>query len=363
MRHLAAVRRVVAGLSACLLLLFACLGCFGQEEQTIDLVYPNGVQIVSLTSGTIPVGGSTTMTVRYYATTSEEVGRTVRASAYFTQNNVTHELAHQDVILGAVNESRNVQFQIAFPQGTNVGTYTVYATRAAGNPNVNIVPDSRPITIAAEGGVNLSFNPTTVAAVRGTFGSTVLTVTPTNGFVGTVTLAPRVPELTLSQNSVTFTAGNQAPVQVVATYTVPINAIGDGTVAVIDYIVQGRPIASTSFAVTYTIPQATEFDIQVEPATVRIQGQQVMDTVRVTIHALNGWRGDVEVTMDLPGNGSLINDLPTTPHVVTVDTDSVTVDFFLRYIPGQGTAPIGTATVRGTSGGVGHEDTFQVTAS
>jgi hypothetical protein len=190
-------------------------------------------------------------------------------------------------------------------------------------------------------GYTLSANPTSLTIAQGSNGTSTITVNPSGGFTGSVTLAasglPSGVTAAFNTNpatttsTLTLTASSSATIEQDATVTIT------GT--------SGSQVETTTVAVTVTPPP--NFTISASPATLSVaQGSSIPSTI--TVNPTNGFTGSVTLTASgLPtGVTAAFNTNPaTTTSTLTLTASS-----------SASTGPA-TVTVTGTSGTLGPQTT------
>jgi hypothetical protein len=166
----------------------------------------------------------------------------------------------------------------------------------------------------------ISANPTTVGPLNvGAQGTSAITITPLNGFTGTVHLTPTASAgLTASVNPADITAGQ--------TSTLTLSSSTTGTYTV---TVTGTS-GSLSHPVTVTVYVGADFGISSTPTTLSIV-QGLSGTSTITLTSLNGFSGNVALSVGVSPTGPTASVSPvsvgmssggTVTAVLTVSTSS-----------------------------------------
>ena len=251
--------------------------------------------------------------------------------------------------------------RLTVPAGLAAGArITVTAQRTTtGSP---VAPRTYEIPVQATG-ISASFDPPTVEAPVGGNATSTLRVTP-NGMSGTVSLLGLVGDVVVQPTTLTIPAGSSTPVTAQVTYRVPASAAIDVPIPAPVRVTLGFQRTLASFSV---VPKSSQnqasFDLSVSPSSILVSGGQV-PPVTVTVTPRNGFTGPVTLNFSLPGQGALtVNPNRGNPVTLQVSgTAAVSRQITFVYTAGFG-APIGTATVQATGGGVNRSATFQVNAS
>jgi uncharacterized membrane protein len=186
------------------------------------------------------------------------------------------------------------------------------------------------LTVTAAPDFTISLNPTSLTVQQGSSGTTRLTITPLNGFTGTVNLelvgAPS--GVTLSPTSVNVTG----PDPVLQDLTVSVAAsVAPGT-----YNLQVRATSGSltkTANLSLTVTAAPDFTISLNPTSLTVQ-QGSSGTTRLTITPLNGFTGTVN--LELVGAPSGVTLSPTSVNVTGPDPvlQDLTVSVAASVAPG-----------------------------
>lgn len=194
----------------------------------------------------------------------------------------------------------------------------------------------------------LSASPASLTVTQGSSGSSTITVTPTNGFTGSVSLSasglPAGVTATFGTNPTTSTSVLTLSASATAT-------TGTSTVTITG--TSGTLTHTTTISLTVNAPAAPDFSLSASPTSVSVtQGGTGSSTV--TVNKVNGFAGSVTLSASgLPsGVTASFGTNPTTSTSVLTLTASSTAT--------TGTA---TVTVTGTSGTLTHTTTISLTVN
>jgi pseudomonalisin len=194
---------------------------------------------------------------------------------------------------------------------------------------------------------SMSASPSNVGVNQGGSVSSTITISPINGFNGSVTLAalglPDGVTATFSPNPATTTS--------VVTFSAAINAAGIGTSTIIATGASGT--LSHNTAIVVTVNQTPNFTLSASPASVSIN-QGASGTSTITVARSGGFSGSVTlVASGLPtGVTATFGTNPTTSTSVLTLTASSTA-----------TAGPATVTITGTSGSLVRTTTIALTVA
>lgn len=214
-----------------------------------------------------------------------------------------------------------------------------------GTPNgVAAFGPGAPVTPSAD--FTISASPSSVSVANGTTGNSLLTLTPVNGFSGTVTLSTSV-------SPTTGLTASAPPVVVngVTTQALSLQATAAGTYAVTVTATSGTIVHSTT--VTVTVP-APDFTLVASPATSSVR-RGSSTTYTVTVTPTNGFSGAVSLSVSGLQNRDTVK-YGANPIASGVTSATITVQTSTRDA-----RQTRTLTIKGTSGGLRH--TTQVTLS
>jgi uncharacterized membrane protein len=253
-----------------------------------------------------------------------------------------------------VNQSLTLSAQSTTPTGTyrlKVRATSGSLTRET-NLTVEVTPPPPPPDFT------LSLNPTSLTVQQGSSGQTTLTVTPQNGFTGTVNLelvgAPS--GVTLSPTSVNVTGSDPVPQEL----TVNVAAsVAPGTYNLQVRATSGSLTKTAGLSLTVTAAPAPDFAISLNPTSLTVQ-QGSSGQTTLTVTPQNGFTGTVNLSL-VAGQDQVPQGLTLSPGSVQVSgTSPVNQSLTLSAQP---TTPTGTyrLKVRGTSGSLIREADLTVT--
>jgi subtilase family serine protease len=215
-----------------------------------------------------------------------------------------------------------------------------------GSPNGALLINA--LTGPAQPGFTLSASPNSVNVTQGSSGTSTITITPTGGFSGSVTLSasglPSGVTAAFSPNPATSTS----------TLTLSAtSAAATGTVTVTISGVSGSTTGSTTISLTVN-PLVQSFTLSAAPAAVSIAKGGASGASTVTITPVNGFSGNVTLnTSTLPkGVTASFSPNPATSTSVLTLTASATA-----------TAGTKTVTITGTSGSLKATTTIALTVT
>jgi hypothetical protein len=193
---------------------------------------------------------------------------------------------------------------------------------------------------------SVSASPSSVSVVQGSTGTSTVTVTPLNGFTGTVSLsASGLPAgVTATLNPASTTGGNST-----LTFTAS-NTATLGTVTVTVTGTSGTLTHSTTISLTITSnAPAPNFTISVLPTSLSVT-RGTSGHYTVTITGQNGFSGTVSLSVTGLGSRVTATFNPTT--ITGSGTSTLTVTVNRRATTGTR-----TLTITGTSGSLTHSTT------
>lgn len=239
------------------------------------------------------------------------------------------------------------------PSGTATLSIPVPPTASAGISTVTVTGTSGALvhTVAITYNVTVpdftvTASPTSMTIAAGSQGTSTIRVTALNGFTGTVALSATSSPLT--------TSFNPTSIQTSGTSTLTITApsgTSAGTYTVTVTAASGSISHSATVTVTVTNP---DFTVSASPSSLSVRsGQQ--GTSRITVSALNGFRGTVSLSASVSG-GLTVSVSPSS--VTNSGTSTLTV-----RVPSSIRSGTFTVTVTATSGTLRHTTTVTVTAT
>jgi len=214
------------------------------------------------------------------------------------------------------------------------------------------------ITALAGGGSTASFSlsdsPSSVSVAQGGTGSSTVTITPANGFSGSVTLSatglPSGVTAAFSPNSATGTSALTLTASATAT---------TGTSTVTVHGVSGSLSATTTLSLTVTATATPNFTIGASPATLSVK-QGANGTSTITITSQNGFSSATTLSAaGLPtGVTAAFSTNPVTPAANGSATSTLTLTASATATTGAA-----TVTVTGVSGSLSHSATIALTVT
>src|SRR5882762_9629085 len=227
------------------------------------------------------------------------------------------------------------------------GSVTVTITGTSGSLS-HTTTVSLTVNAAAQPNYSLSASPSSVTITQGTSGASTITVTPQNGFTGSVSLATSVlpsgvtasfnPSSTTSTSMLTLTASSSA-----TTGSVTVTITGTS----------GGLTHTTTVSLTVNAAAQPNYSLSASPSNVTItQGTSGTSTIRVTPQ--NGFTGSVSLSASGLPSGVTPSFSPSS----TTSTSTLT-------LTASSTATTGSATVTitGTSGSLSHTTTVSLTVN
>lgn len=283
--------------------------------------------------------GTSSVFGNYTSVTSHELTEAITDADVGIATTFAPPLAWYDMTNGEIGDICNGQ------QGSYTANGTTYVIQLefsnAANNCVLPPPPSSP-------NFSLSASPASVSVVQGSSRSSTITVTPSGGFTGSVTLsASGLPSgvtasfgtnPTTSTSSVTFTASSTATT---------------GTASVTITGTSGSLTHTTTISLTVTAPAQPDFSLSASPSSLTVV-QSNSGNSTITVSPSGGFTGSVSLsTSALPsGVTASFGTNPTTSTSVLTFTASSTAT--------TGTSSI---TVTGTSGSLTHTTTISLTIS
>jgi len=240
--------------------------------------------------------------------------------------------------------------------GTSTLTLTASGTATTGTATVTITGTSGSLshtttvtlTVNAAPNFTLSAAPSSLTVTQGNSGNSTITVNPTNGFNGSVSLsasglpsgvtASFNPASTTGTSTLTLTASTSA-----ATGTTTVTITGTS----------GSLTHTTTVTLTVNTTPVPDFSLSASPSSLTvIQGNSGNSTITVT--PVNGFNGSVSLSASGLPSGVTASFNPAS----TTSTSTLT-------LTASGTATTGTVTVTvtGTSGSLTHTTTITLTVN
>lgn len=313
----------------------------------------------------ISPGRTAQVTVQHYVESGSygrQVGVTFRLLEQ-TSEGVGSEVASLLSSFVVAPDSRPVTrtYNVPIPQTIPEGGYYLVVDQASSYEPGHV--SSNKVVLIQKAGV-VSDPIGDIASARSDVARKTIKIFPFGGVAGTVSLSTNLGGALILPSSLTFSAASEAPQTVDFSYAVPANAPGTRTGLVLTGTVDESNGFRAEGGVTYE-PIPVDFSVTATPSRLNVVGGQVQGSTTFTITPTNGFRGTVNVTLALPGNGSLSVTSPSNPFSVTIDSDtpaSRTITYRYSQVNG-GTAPIGTATITAVGGGKTHSAQFEFSAS
>ncbi len=256
------------------------------------------------------------------------------------------------VALSSSNAAASVPSSLTVPVGATSAAFTVNTSAVAASTPVTIsasyggVTQTASLTVTAGPDYVLSASPTSLSITQGTSGTSTITVTPQNGFSGSVSLsASGLP------NGVTASFSPN-PASTTSTLTLAAsNPATTGTVTVTITGTSGTLTHTTTIALTVTA--APNYTLSASPTSLSIT-QGTSGTSTVTVTPQNGFSGSISLSASGLPNGVTasfsLNPASTTSTLTLAASSTATT----------GTV---TVTITGTSGTLTHTTTIALTVS
>ena len=253
-----------------------------------------------------------------------------------------------------------IGYQMGCSNSSVSGTTTCVLIANGGGPPVPETVQTATFTTNTSPSFTLTANPSSLSIVQGNCGSSQISVNSVNGFSGTVALtsnvSPTGPSSTLSQTSVSLSAGGSASttLTVCSTSSTPVGNY-------LDVVTGTNGPLSASIGVSVTItstPPPPDFAITVTPASQTLHTGSTVNFI-VTVSGINGFSSPVSLTATV---SPIAKHTPTTqlnPTTIGPGQTSTLTAFGLHNTS-LGTY---TITVTGTSGSLTHLVTVTVTVT
>ena len=237
---------------------------------------------------------------------------------------------------------------------TSTLTFTASATAATGTATVTVTGTSGSITqtttisltVTTSPSYTISASPTSLSVVQGTSGTSAITITPSNGFGGSVTLsASGLP----SGVTASFSPN---PASTTSTLTFTASAAATTGAATVTITGTSGSITQTT-TISLTVTAAPTYSLSASPSTLSIV-QGTAGTSTITITPANGFNGNVSLsTSGLPsGVTASFSPNPATSSSTLTLTASASA-----------TAGTATVTVTGKSGSLTQTTTVSLTVT
>ncbi|WP_413217192.1 hypothetical protein ACLWNE_10405 [Thermus oshimai] len=294
---------------------------------------PNFTLSLNPTSLSVPQGGSGTPTLTL--TPQNGFTGTVTLSLQGAPSGVTLSPTSVNVTGSSpVTQTLTLAVASSVPQGTY--PLTLQATSGSLTKTVNLS-----LTVTGAPNFTLSLNPTSLSVPQGGSGTPTLTLTPQNGFTGTVTLSLQgAPSgVTLSPTSVNVTGSS--PVTQTLTLAVA-SSVPQGTYPLTLQATSGSLTKTVNLSLTVT--GAPNFTLSLNPTSLSVP-QGGSGTPTLTLTPQNGFTGTV--TLSLQGAPSGVTLSPTSVNVTGSSPVTQTLTLAVASSVPQGTYPL---TLQATSG-------------
>lgn len=283
--------------------------------------------------------GTSSVFGNYTSVTSHELSESITDADVGIATTFAAPLAWYDMNNGEIGDICNAQQGSYTANGT---TYTIQLEFSNAANNCVLPP------AASSPNFTLSASPTSLTVTQGNSGSSTITVNPSGGFTGSVSLsASGLP------SGVTASFGtNPATSSSVVTLSASSTAT-TGTATVTITGTSGSLTHTTTVSLTVNAPATPNFSLSASPASLTVtQGSSGSSTITVTDSG--GFTGSVSLAASgLPsGVSATFGTNPT--------TSSSTVTLAASSTATTGTS---TVTITGTSGSLSHTTTISLTVS
>jgi len=233
---------------------------------------------------------------------------------------------------------------LAASSTATTGTFTLTITGTSGTLT-HTTTISLTVKAVANPDFSLSASPSSVTVVQGNSGNTTISVTPSGGFTGSVSLSasglPSGVTAAFGTNPTTSTS--------VLTFTASANA-AKGTATVTITGTSGALSHSTTVTLTVNSAAQADFTISDSPTSITVtRGTTGHSTV--TIGAVNGFTGTVSLSVS--GQGSRVTATFNPSSVTGSGTSTLSV-----HVSSRATRGTRTLTITGTSGSLRHSATL-----
>lgn len=283
--------------------------------------------------------GTSTTFGNYTSVTSHELTEAMTDAFVGIATTFAPPLAWYDQNNGEIGDICNAQQGSYTANGT---TYTVQLEFSNAANNCVLPP------AASSPNFSLSASPASLSVTQGSSGSSTITITPSGGFTGSVTLSA-------SGLPAGVTAGfgtNPATSSSVLTLTASSTAT-TGTATVTITGTSGSLTHTTAVTLTVAAPAQPNFSLSASPSSLTVkQGASGTSTISVTDQ--NGFTGSVSLSHSALPSGV------TASFGVNPTTTSSVLTFTASSTATTGTS---TITVTGTSGSLSHTTTISLTIS
>ena len=283
--------------------------------------------------------GTSTTFGNYTSVTSHELTEAITDADVGIATTFAPPLAWYDMNNGEIGDICNGQQGSYTANGT---TYTIQLefSNAASNCVLPPPPSSPNFSLSA--------SPASLSVTQGTSGSSTITVTPSGGFTGSVTLsASGLP------SGVTATFGTNPTTSTSSVTLAASSTATTGTATVTITGTSGSTTHTTTISLTVTAPAQPDFSLSASPSSLTVkQGTSGSSTITVTDIA--GFTGSVTLSNSALPSGvtAAFGTNPTTSTSALTFTASSTA-----------TTGTSTITITGTSGSLTHTATISLTIS
>jgi hypothetical protein len=289
-------------------------------------------------SGLCSTGGCGSAGVfgNYTSVTSHELTEAITDADVGIATVFAPPLAWYDMTNGEIGDICNGQQGSYVANGT---TYTIQLEFSNAANNCVLPPAGAPTP-----NFSLSASPSSLTVKQGTSGSSTITVTPSGGFTGAVTLSNSA-----LPSGVTATYGTNPTT---GTSVVTFTASSTATVGTTTVTITGTSGTLThTTTVTLTISSATQqdFTISVSPASLNVTRGNT-GNYTVTIGAVNGFSGTVNLSVT--GLGSRVTATFSPTSVTGSGTSTLSV-----VVNRRATRGTRTLTITGVNGSLSHSTT------
>jgi hypothetical protein len=289
-------------------------------------------------SGLCSTGGCGSAGVfgNYTSVTSHELTEAITDADVGIATVFAPPLAWYDMTNGEIGDICNGQQGSYVANGT---TYTIQLEFSNAANNCVLPPAGAPTP-----NFSLSASPSSLTVKQGTSGSSTITVTPSGGFTGAVTLSnsalPSGVTATYGTNPTTGTS--------VVTFTASSTATV-GTTAVTITGTSGTLTHTTTVTLTTSSATQQDFTISVSPASLNVTRGNT-GNYTVTIGAVNGFSGTVNLSVT--GLGSRVTATFSPTSVTGSGTSTLSV-----VVNRRATRGTRTLTITGVNGSLSHSTT------
>jgi hypothetical protein len=283
--------------------------------------------------------GTSTTFGNYTSVTSHELVEAMTDADVGIATTFAPPLAWYDQNNGEIGDICNAQQGSYTANGT---TYTIQLEFSNAANNCVLPP------AASNPNFSLSASPTSVSVNQGSSGTSTITITPSGGFTGSVTLSASGLPAGVTAGFGTNPATSSSVLTLTASSTA---ATGTSTITITG--TSGSLTHTTSVTLTVSAPAQPNFALSASPSSLTVK-QGTSGTSTITVTDQNGFTGSVSLSASgLPsGVTASFGVNPTTSSSVLTFTASSTA-----------TTGTSTITVTGTSGTLTHTTSISLTIS